>query len=142
VLSLLADEVLPTALAINNTRAGIPHLIIANSGAIRFDILAGPFTKNDQLTASPFTDGFDYIPGVPLGVANAVLPVLNKQGETIRRDLDGGRYARGDVGTQYRLWLEDMHLRAEPERLAAKNLTLGYVTTDVGRPPFFSMHRS
>jgi hypothetical protein len=130
VLSLLADEVLPTALAINNTRASIPNLIIANSGAIRFDILAGPFTKNDQLTASPFTDGFDYIPGVPLGVANAVLPVLNKQGETIRRDLDGERYARGDVGTQYRLWLEDMHLRAEPERLAAKNLTLGYVTTD------------
>jgi len=133
VLSLLADQVLPTVLAINNTRASIPNLIIANSGAIRFDVFAGPFTKNDQLTASPFTDGFDYIAGVPLGVANAVLPVLNKQGETIRRDLDGAaaeRYARGDVGTQYRLWLEDMHLRAEPERLAAQDLTLGYVTKD------------
>ena len=142
VLSLLADQVLPTALAINNTRASIPNLIIANSGAIRFDILAGPFTKNDQLTASPFTDGFDYIADVPLGIANAVLPVLNKQGETVRRDLDGAaaeRYARGDVGTQYRLWLEDMHLRAEP---AAQNLSLGYVTKDVGHPPFFSMHKS
>jgi hypothetical protein len=137
VLSLLVDEVLPTVLVINNTRASIPHLIIANSGAIRFDVFAGPFTKNDQLTASPFTDGFDYIADVPLGVANKVLPVLNKQGETIRRDLDGERYARGDVGTQYRLWLEDMHLRAEPERLAAPNLTLGYVTKDVGRPTLF-----
>lgn len=77
-----------------------------------------------------------------MGIANAVLPVLNKQGETVRRDLDGAaaeRYARGDVGTQYRLWLEDMHLRAEP---AAQNLSLGYVTKDVGHPPFFSMHRS
>jgi len=137
VLSLLADQVLPTVLAINNTRATIPNLIIANSGAIRFDILAGPFTKNDELTASPFTDGFDYIANVTLGVANAVLPALNRAGgglRSIRRDLDGAaaaeRYARGDVGTQYRLWLEDMHLRAEPERLAAPNLTLGYVTKD------------
>jgi hypothetical protein len=27
-------------------------------GGLRFDIYAGPFTKNDQLTASPFTDAF------------------------------------------------------------------------------------
>lgn len=135
VLSLLADEVLPTALAVNNTRATIPNLIIANSGAIRFDILSGPFTKNDELTASPFTDAFDYIANVPLGVAVAVLPALNLEGGGFRRSLDGAaaaeRYARGDVGTQYRLWLEDMHSRAE---FSAQNLTLGYVTKDVGLP--------
>ena len=145
VLSLLVDQVLPSVLAVNNTRTNIPNLIIANSGAIRFDILAGLFTKNDQLTASPFTDGFNYIADVPLAVAVAVLPALNEAGGGIRRDLDAAaakRYGRGDVGTQYRLWLEDMYSRAGPERLAAQNLTLGYVTKDVGPPHPLLTHRS
>ena len=135
------DQVLPTALAVNNTRTNIPKLIIANSGALRFDILAGLFTKNDQLTASPFTDTFNYIAGVPLAVATAVLPALNQAGGGIRRDLEAvaaERYGRGDVGTQYRLWLEDMYSRAGPERLAAQNLTFGYVTQDVSPLTLFS----
>ncbi|KAH9019351.1 hypothetical protein EDB85DRAFT_1896772 [Lactarius pseudohatsudake] len=59
LLSPIADQVLPTAL--NNTRANIPNTIIANLGSLRFDIYAGPFTKNDQLAASPFTDVFVFI---------------------------------------------------------------------------------
>ncbi|KAH9019997.1 hypothetical protein EDB84DRAFT_1441946 [Lactarius hengduanensis] len=59
LLSLIADQVLPTAL--NNTRANIPNTIITNLGSLRFDIYAGPFTKNDQLAASPFTDVFVFI---------------------------------------------------------------------------------
>ncbi|KAH9042283.1 5'-nucleotidase, partial [Lactarius hengduanensis] len=132
LLSLIADQVLPTALTVNNTRANIPNVIIANPGGLRFDIYAGPFTKNDQLTASPFTNAFVFIAGVPLGVARAVLPALNGEGANGRRELAEAaeRYARGDVETRYRLWLEDMHARAEPERRAAQNLTLGYVTKD------------
>lgn len=61
----------------NNTRADIPRIVIANSGGLRFDIYSGTFTKNDQLTASPFTDGFLFIPNVTFGVASQVLPVLN-----------------------------------------------------------------
>ena len=128
VLSLMADQVLPTALAVNNTRANIPNIIITNSGGLRFDIYAGRFTKNDQLTASPFTDAFLYIADVPLGVASAVLPALNGEGANSRRD---ERYARGDVEMQYRRWLEGMFARRGPERRAAQNLTLGYVTEDV-----------
>ena len=137
LLSLLADQVLPTALTVNNTRANISNIIIANTGALRFDIYTGPFTKNDQLTASPFTDAFNYIANVPLGFASAILPALNKEGANGRRDLESAaeRYAHGDVETQYRLWLEEMHARAGPERLEAPNLTLGYVTKDVGSSP-------
>ena len=140
-LSLLVDQVLPTALAVNNTRANISNIIITNSGGLRFDIYAGPFTKNDQLTASPFTDAFLYIPDVPLGVASAVLPALNKEGANSRRD---ERYARGDVEMQYRRWLEGMFARGGPERRAAQNLTLGYVTKDVclSRHHFFFSSRT
>ncbi|KAH8977055.1 Metallo-dependent phosphatase-like protein [Lactarius hatsudake] len=132
LLSLIVDQVLPTALTVNNTRANIPNIIITNSGGLRFDIYSGPFTKNDQLTASPFTDAFVFIAGVPLSVASAVLPALNGEGANGRRELTEAaeRYARGDVETRYRLWLEDMHARAGPERRAAQNLTLGYVTQD------------
>ncbi|KAH8981512.1 Metallo-dependent phosphatase-like protein, partial [Lactarius hatsudake] len=132
LLSLIVDQVLPTALTVNNTRANIPNIIITNSGGLRFDIYAGPFTKNDQLTASPFTDAFVFIAGVPLSVANAVLPALNGEGANDRRELAEAaeRYARGDVETRYRFWLEEMYARAGPERRAAQNLTLGYVTKD------------
>ncbi|KAH9174377.1 Metallo-dependent phosphatase-like protein [Lactarius sanguifluus] len=132
LLSLIVDQVLPAALTVNNTRANIPNIIITNSGGLRFDIYAGPFTKNDQLTASPFTDAFVFIAGVPLSVANAVLPALNGEGANERRELTEAaeRYARGDVETRYRFWLEEMYARAGPERRAAQNLTLGYVTND------------
>ncbi|KAI0301752.1 Metallo-dependent phosphatase-like protein [Multifurca ochricompacta] len=132
LLSLIVDQVLPTALTVNNSRANIPNIIITNSGGLRFDIYAGPFTKNDQLTASPFTDAFQYIPNVPLSVAKSVLPVLNGGGNNGRRELSSAeeRYARGDVDERYGNWLAEMHERAGPERRAAQNLTLGYVTQD------------
>ncbi|KAH9039804.1 Metallo-dependent phosphatase-like protein [Lactarius pseudohatsudake] len=132
LLSLIVDQVLPTALTVNNTRANVPNIIITNSGGLRFDIYSGPFTENDRLTASPFTDAFLFIAGVPLSVASAVLPALNGEGANGRRELGEAaeRYARGDVETRYRLWLEEMHARAGPERRAAQNLTLGYVTQD------------
>ncbi|KAH9012112.1 Metallo-dependent phosphatase-like protein [Lactarius hengduanensis] len=88
--------------------------------------------RTTQLTASPFTDAFVFIAGVPLSVASAVLPALNGEGANERRELAEAaeRYARGDVETRYRFWLEEMYARAGPERRAAQNLTLGYVTQD------------
>jgi hypothetical protein len=132
----MVDYVLPTALAVNNSRANVPKIIIANSGGLRFDIYAGPFTKNDQLTASPFNDAFQYIPAVPLGIAKAVLPKLNGEGTSSKRDVSSsadaaGLYGRGEVEELYGRWVAEMHARAGPERRAAKNLTLGYVTQDV-----------
>ena len=137
VLSLIVDQVLPTVLAVNNSRSNIPNIIIANSGALRFDIYLGSFTKNDQLTASPFTDAFQYISGVPLGIAKAVLPILNGEGLNEKRGLfeqearAAERYAHGNVEGLYMRWLAEMRSYAGPELGAAKNLTPGYVTHDV-----------
>lgn len=134
----MALQAIPYALAINNTRASIPNIIITNSGSQRFDVYAGPFTKNDLLTATPFTDSFKFIPNVAFSVANQVLSSLNNAGANERRALQGvlqerenELYARGYVDNVYRRWLEEMDERSQIELGAATNLTSGYVTTDV-----------
>ncbi|KAH9485630.1 Secreted protein [Psilocybe cubensis] len=134
LLSLFIENAVPVALAINNTRASIPNIMITNSGSQRFDIYAGPFTKNDQLTASPFDDSFLFIPNVPFSIANKVLPALNEAGANERRELLEERerelYGRGHVDMVYNRWLEEQDRRSGIERRAAQNLTLGYVTSD------------
>ncbi|TDL19499.1 hypothetical protein BD410DRAFT_792116 [Rickenella mellea] len=135
LLTLFIQEAAPVALAINNTRASIPNIMITNSGSQRFDVLAGPFTKNDQFTASPFSDAFLFIPNVPFSVGNSVLPALNHQGAQEKRRILEGReeeeYKRGYVDRRYMVWLEEMARReGAAEKRAAANLTLGYVTTD------------
>ena len=131
-------EAIPFALAINNTRASIPNIIITNSGSQRFDVYAGPFSKNDLLTASPFRDSFKFIPNVTFSVANQVLSSLNNAGENERHALqevlqerENELHARGYVDMVYRKWLEEMDGRNQIEYRAAMNLTWGYVTTDV-----------
>ena len=136
-------QAIPVALAVNNTRASIPNIIITNSGAQRFDVYAGPFTKNDLLTATPFADSYKFIPNVTFSVANQVLPSLNDEGANERRALqealqerENELHARGYVDKVYRRWLEEMDRRDENEWRAVTNLTLGYVTNDV-RCTFF-----
>ncbi|GLB37901.1 putative ser thr protein phosphatase [Lyophyllum shimeji] len=135
LLSLFIEKAAPTALAVNNTRASIPNLIIANSGSQRFDLYSGPFTRNDQFTVSPFTDAFLYIPGVALGDAKQVLAKLNNAGEA-RRSVEAleGReaelYGLGYVDRRYREWLREMDSLGGVERRASANQTLGYVTHD------------
>ncbi|KAH9917217.1 Metallo-dependent phosphatase-like protein [Amylocystis lapponica] len=135
ILTLFVAEAMPYALTINNSRISIPNLMFVNGGELRFDVLAGPFTKNDQLTSAPFTDSFLYIPNITLGVATQVLPALDGGGWPDRREQHAAReteqYARGDVGMRYNAWLEEMHRRAVAHgRRAQENLTLGYVTSD------------
>jgi hypothetical protein len=145
VLSLLINKAAPTALSINNTRANVPRFVIANSGSLRFDIYSGPFTKNDQLTTSPFANAFVYIPEVPAGVAKQVFNALNKAGESKRsvetlEAREREAYARGDIDMRFNKWLEEMDKRNFGlEKRQAGNLTLGYVTTDVRNSSTFSL---
>ncbi|EDR12727.1 uncharacterized protein LACBIDRAFT_323404 [Laccaria bicolor S238N-H82] len=88
LLSLFIENAIPIALAINNTRTSIPNIMITNSGSQSFDIYAGPFTKNDQLTVSPFADVFLYTTDIPASIAKQVLPTLNKAGSNQRHELE------------------------------------------------------
>ncbi|PBK99158.1 hypothetical protein ARMGADRAFT_492064 [Armillaria gallica] len=133
-LSLFAELATPYAISVNNSRADIPNYILINTGGQRFDIYAGPFTKNDQFTIEPFTNTFFYVPEVPRKVALDTLQMMNENGsENRKRSLEREEelYRRGDVRARYMDWLSDMDQRSFGlGRRGANNLTLGYVTTD------------
>lgn len=57
VLTLMTEQILPDVVRPAHPRhADTPNLIIINSGSQRFDVFAGPFTKNDQCTCCAETD--------------------------------------------------------------------------------------
>ena len=76
---------------VNETRNGVPRLIIVNTGSVRFDLPQGPFTRDDGFTVSPFHDPFEFLPDVPYASANGVLAALNagpnqKKKRSLERD--------------------------------------------------------
>lgn len=136
LLSLFIEDVVPYALAINNTRASVPNVIIVNSYALRFDILKGPFTRNDQLTVMEYKDLFLYIADVPSRIANQVLPALMNPTTKWKRDdnTEEDFWSHGIVDTRYRAWMEEMDYRAgvggQQVMAGGSHLSLGYVTND------------
>lgn len=146
-LSLFVETATPAALAVNNTRSSIPAYYVVNSGVLRFDIFEGTFTRNDQLTASPFLDAFMYIANVPFGTAKQLLPALNDSGlpskkkRGLRRRWIEELYARGEIEMRYNAWLEEMHARSLTLARRDENATdatVGYVTQDVRHFPYLS----
>ncbi|RYP75227.1 hypothetical protein DL771_002552 [Monosporascus sp. 5C6A] len=75
----LEEQVLPDII-VNEARRDMPRLAILNTGAVRFDIFKGPFTRDSTFLVSPFTSGFAYVPDVAYPVASKVLQLLNKGG--------------------------------------------------------------
>ncbi|TRM68855.1 Metallo-dependent phosphatase-like protein [Schizophyllum amplum] len=154
LLSLFVSEATPLVLSANNTANSTrPALFLTNSGSQRFDLYKGPFTKNDQLTASPFVDAWLYMPEVEYGVAKQVLDIINADGSNNRRrSMDDQAWERASFGLgrdtsvdkRYRAWLRDMEARAHAEqdrdmRRDADHhhhhhhhdeLSIGYVTYD------------
>lgn len=77
IFSLIVDEIFPAI--VNPDRSDEPRLLLTNTGAIRFDIFEGPFTRDSTYIVSPFTSNLSYIERVPYGVARKILPILNGQ---------------------------------------------------------------
>lgn len=126
-------QAVPYALAINNTRASIPNIIIINSWALRFDLFKGSFTKNDQLTIMQYKDSFLYIANVTSRVANQVLPALNNPTATKRKRDEADILSRKIIDNQDSAWLGETDGRPGVGRREAtsSNWTFGYVTRDV-----------
>ncbi|KAL9076224.1 MAG: hypothetical protein Q9157_003734 [Trypethelium eluteriae] len=53
-------------------------LVVVNTGALRFDVFEGKFTRDDSYLVSPFTSGFRFIENMPKEIADRVLPLLNQ----------------------------------------------------------------
>ncbi|CAK7229595.1 hypothetical protein SCUCBS95973_007279 [Sporothrix curviconia] len=79
VFSLLRRHVLPEAV-VRADRADVPRMVIINTGAMRFDIFRGAFTRDTTYIVSPFVSLVHYIPDVPYALARQVLAILNSQG--------------------------------------------------------------
>lgn len=79
IYTWLEREVLPE-IAINDDRKEVPRLVIMNTGAIRFDIFKGKFTRDTTYIISPFLSVLHYIPDVPYEVASKVIGLLNNAG--------------------------------------------------------------
>ncbi|KAI9820292.1 MAG: hypothetical protein M1827_005914 [Pycnora praestabilis] len=89
VVSLLEEHIVPDMVS-DEKRKEKEHLVIINTGALRFDIFKGPFTRDTTYIVSPFTTGFRYIKDVPYDMATRVLALLNNKGpilEHAARDL-------------------------------------------------------
>ena len=80
IFTWLEQQVIPNM--VNDTsRMDVPRLVFTNTGAIRFDIFEGPFTKDSTYIICPFTSGFHYIRNVPYGKASKLIEILNNAGD-------------------------------------------------------------
>lgn len=78
LINLYATEVFRRVL---NTppagRTGKDPIFLFNTGAARFDIFKGPFTRDDQFTVIPFENGMWYVPDLKIEVVESMLYLLN-----------------------------------------------------------------
>ncbi|KAK2836964.1 hypothetical protein FQN49_006547 [Arthroderma sp. PD_2] len=72
VIDMLAKVV------VKEDRADKPRLLLLNTGGVRFDLVKGSFTKDDEYIVYPFRNQFQYIPDVPYAIAAELLDALNK----------------------------------------------------------------
>ncbi|KAF2203417.1 hypothetical protein GQ43DRAFT_454478 [Delitschia confertaspora ATCC 74209] len=81
IFTWLEKDVIPDQLREDQRiQNGKKALVITNTGAMRFDIFKGPFTKDTTFLVSPFTSGLKYIKDVPYEVASRLLKLLNNEG--------------------------------------------------------------
>lgn len=110
VFSLLVDKVFPDI--IQPARSNRTRMMITNTGAIRFDIFAGAFTRDSTFIVSPFTSNFSYIPDVPYRLAKQLLPILNNGNPQVSLTWELLHYAQRN-----KLKMEDL---APPEERARR----------------------
>lgn len=110
VFSLLVDKVFPDI--VQPARSNRTRMMITNTGAIRFDIFAGAFTRDSTFIVSPFTSNFSYIPDVPYRLAKQLLPILNNGNPQVSLAWEWLHYAQCN-----KLRMEDL---APPEERARR----------------------
>lgn len=82
IFTWLEEKVLPTEIR-DKERSDKPALVFSNTGAIRYDIRKGPFTRDSTYLVSPFTSGFRAMYDVPMKAAKKVLDLLNHEGPVL-----------------------------------------------------------
>jgi len=123
IFSWLDKQVLPDQLS-QGLKSSMPKLVIQNTGALRFDVFEGAFTKDTTFLISPFTSGFRQIKDVPYETAARLLDVLNSIGPILsqkvaRTEIDGFEVLESLTRDPI-----DMPALAMPEQLAREQSLL------------------
>lgn len=134
-------------IVVNEERADVPRILLANTGGIRFDLAKGPFTYDDSFIVIPFKNKFLYIPDVPFQYASQVLDILNAGPFIRKRGIESRDLETRDFNFPVLTPLAEpnecknpplpaAHLRSRStgprivRRQDTSELTPGYVTTD------------
>ncbi len=132
VITWLEEQVIPDIVE-DKSRKETPRVVIINTGAIRFDVFKGPFTRDTTFIVSPFTTGFRYIKEVPYKTANKLLALLNSKGPVLEQ-LGASLLAPPEqlAYTEDRIAATSLEYQhSEQVHLGAKtSLTPGYTTHD------------
>lgn len=89
IFTWIEEQLLPDSISESDRiQDGGKALVITNTGAIRFDIFKGTFTKDTKFLVSPFTSAIRYIKDVPYKAASQVLKLLNNEGPILLQMLE------------------------------------------------------
>jgi hypothetical protein len=89
IFTLIEKKMIPQTISKSDrVKSGGKALLVTNTGAIRFDIFKGAFTKDTKFLVSPFTSAFRYIPDVPYKAASQVIKLLNNEGPIVLEMMD------------------------------------------------------
>ena len=93
ILSWIEEQVLPDSIAESSRlKSGSKALVIQNTGAIRFDIFKGAFTKDTKFLVSPFTSPLRLIKDVPYKAASQVIKLLNHGGPIVMEMMEANAF--------------------------------------------------
>ena len=135
IFTWLGTEVIPEIT--KDTKATrTAKLVMINTGAMRFDIFKGAFTRDTTFIISPFTSGFRYIKDVPFKPASKLISILNNQGqifEGVAPELQTWKLASPEQTAILEDVISEEHEYNQHRGqvlLGTPNLTPGYTTKD------------
>lgn len=82
VFSLVQEHVLHLLTSPDEIKNDTRYILL-NTGAVRFDLFKGPYTKDTGYMLSPFHNDWIYIKDVPKWVADEVLPLVNGEDKVL-----------------------------------------------------------
>ena len=141
IFTWLEEEVLPDMIH-DDTHGDGPRVVLTNTGAIRFDIFKGPFSKDNTYIVSPFTSGLRFVKDVPFSVAKRLLSILNQDVPQLIQfpDMLGSKAPVPDSAITYgsmpglfqttRSWGGSQQAVLTNHKNADPELSPGYTTTD------------
>ena len=141
IFTWLEEKVLPDMIHDDKHGDG-PRVVLTNTGAIRFDIFKGPFSKDNTYIVSPFTSGLRFVKDVPFSVAKRLLSILNQDVPQLIQfpDMLGSKAPVPDSAITYgsmpslsetrRSWGDSQQAVLTSHKDADHDLSPGYTTTD------------